>query len=222
MIYYVKVLEDKVEWQVYIEKIIDMMQMMYLQSCSIEDYCECFWKYVYCIVEYDFDVDYFYGEFFIEEEYCKCFEQVFYLIWEVCYCYYGYNVQEFIKKVKEMLEGFKWDGFVVIIGFYMKLAYCIWNKEYYVSDEVIKFDFKGLFKGELIMDEDENIENFVKGSNNNIINSNNINNNCCCFNNKWFGGGCFRGGCFGGGSFCGGCSNYCCSKCQMILVLFLK
>lgn len=46
-----------------------------------------------------------------------------------------------------MDEGFVRDGFVVVIGFYMKLVYWIWNKEYYVFDEVIKNDLKSLLGG---------------------------------------------------------------------------
>jgi uncharacterized membrane protein YgcG len=86
----------------------------------------------------------------------------------------------------------------------MKLAYRTWNKEHYVSDEVIKSDLKGLSKGELTMDEDENIENLAKGSSNN----NNNNNNRRRSNIKRSGGGRSRGGRSGGGSSRGGRSNY--------------
>lgn len=208
MIHYAKALEDKAERQAHIEKIIDMMQMMHPQSRSIEDYRERLWKHVYRIAEYDLDVDYPYGEPPTEEEHLKRPEQVPYPVWEARYRHYGHNVQELIKKAKEMPEGPKRDGFVATIGSYMKLAYRTWNKEHYVSDEVIKSDLKGLSKGELTMDEDENIENLAKGSSNN--NNNNNNNNRRRSNNKRPGGGRSGGSRSGGtgGRSRGGRSNY--------------
>lgn len=204
MIHYAKALEDKAERQAYIEKIIDMMQMMHPQSRSIEDYRERLWKHVYRIAGYELDVDYPYGDPPTEEEHRKRPEQVPYPVMEARYRHYGHNVQELIKRAKEMPEGPKRDGFVSTIGSYMKLAYRTWNKEHYVSDDVIKSDLKGLSKGELTMDEDENIENLAKGGSNN----NNNNNNRRRSNNKRSGGGRSRGGRSGGGSSRGGRSNY--------------
>lgn len=186
MIHYAKKLEDSAERQAYIEKIIDMMQMMHPQSRSIEDYRERLWKHVYRIAEYDLNVDYPYGTAPTEEEGRKRPDQVPYPVSEARYRHYGHNVQELIKKAKEMPEGPRRDGFVSTIGSYMKLAYRTWNKEHYVSDDVIKSDLKGLSKGDLTIDEDENIENLAKGSSNN--------NNRRRSNNKRSGGGRSRGG----------------------------
>ncbi|NRA50036.1 MAG: DUF4290 domain-containing protein [Phaeodactylibacter sp.] len=192
MIHYAKALEDKAERQAHIEKIIDMMQMMHPQSRSIEDYRERLWKHVYRIADYELDVDYPFGEPPTEEEGRKRPDKVPYPVWEARYRHYGHNVQVLIKKAKEMPEGPKRDGFVSTIGSYMKLAYRTWNKEHYVSDDVIKSDLKGLSKGELTMDEDENIENLAKISNNNNNNNNRRRSNNKRNNNN--GGGRSRGG----------------------------
>lgn len=191
MIHYAKKLEDRAERQVYIDKIIDMMQMMHPQSRSIEDYRERLWKHVYRIAEYELDVDYPYGDPPTEEEGRKRPDQVPYPVSEARYRHYGHNVQELIKRAKEMPEGPKRDGFVSTIGSYMKLAYRTWNKEHYVSDDVIKSDLKGLSKGDLTIDEDENIENLAKGSSSHPNNSNNRRRSN---NNKRSGGGRSRGG----------------------------
>jgi hypothetical protein len=190
MIHYAKKLEDRAERQVYIDKIIDMMQMMHPQSRSIEDYRERLWKHVYRIAEYELDVDYPYGDPPTEEEGRKRPDQVPYPVSEARYRHYGHNVQELIKRAKEMPEGPKRDGFVSTIGSYMKLAYRTWNKEHYVSDDVIKSDLKGLSKGDLTIDEDENIENLAKGSSH----PNNSNNRRRSNSNKRSGGGRSRGG----------------------------
>lgn len=193
MIHYARKLEDSAERQAYIEKIIDMMQMMHPQSRSIEDYRERLWKHVYRIAEYDLNVNYPYGDPPTEEEGRKRPDRVPYPVSEARYRHYGHNVQELIKKAKEMPEGPKRDGFVSTIGSYMKLAYRTWNKEHYVSDDVIKSDLKGLSKGDLTIDEDENIENLAKGSSNQS-HSNNSNNNRRRSSNKRSGGGRSRGG----------------------------
>lgn len=193
MIHYARKVEDSAERQAYIEKIIDMMQMMHPQSRSIEDYRERLWKHVYRIAEYDLNVDYPYGDPPTEEEGRKRPDRVPYPVSEARYRHYGHNVQELIKKAKELPEGPKRDGFVSTIGSYMKLAYRTWNKEHYVSDDVIKSDLKGLSKGALTIDEDENIENLVKGSSKQS-HSNNSNNNRRRSSNKRSGGGRSRGG----------------------------
>ena len=61
-----------------------------------------------------------------------------YPVSEARYRHYGHNVQVLIKKALEMEPGEKQDGFVRTIGSYMKLAYRTWNKEHFVSDDVIK------------------------------------------------------------------------------------
>ncbi|WP_246141533.1 DUF4290 domain-containing protein [Phaeodactylibacter luteus] len=179
MIAYAKELESREMRQAVIEKIIDMMQMMHPQSRSIEDYRERLWKHVFRIADYDLDVDYPYGDPPTEDEKRKKPDQVPYPVMEARYRHYGHNVQVLIKKAREMEEGPKREGFVSTIGSYMKLAYRTWNKEHYVSDEVIKGDLESLSGGELSMSENESIENLT---NNNTQggshhHSNNNNNN---------------------------------------------
>jgi hypothetical protein len=53
-----------------------------------------------------------------------------------------------------MPEGPKRDGFVAVIASYMKLAYRTWNKEHFVSDEVVKSDLESLSGGKLVLKEE--------------------------------------------------------------------
>ena len=52
-----------------------------------------------------------------------------------------------------MPEGPKREGFVEVIASYMKLAYKTWNKEHYVSDDIVKEDLEILSNGQLILHE---------------------------------------------------------------------
>ena len=51
--------------------------------------------------------------------------------------------------------------FVDVIGSYMKLAYKTWNKEHFVSDDMIRQDLQSITKGELSIDEDKDLDGLV-------------------------------------------------------------
>jgi len=59
-----------------------------------------------------------------------------------------------IEKALAMEDEEKKMGFAYVIGSYMKLAYKTWNREHYVSDNIIKQDLETLSKGQLILEED--------------------------------------------------------------------
>jgi len=80
-----------------------------------------------------------------------------------------------------MEEGPKRDGFVAVIGNYMKLAYKTWNREHYVSDEIIKRDLDVLSGGKLILQDNTSLDtlsnsNKRRSNNNNSRRSNHKNN----------------------------------------------
>ena len=52
-----------------------------------------------------------------------------------------------------MPEGPKKEGFVEVIASYMKLAYKTWNREHYVSDDVVKDDLEILSDSQLELHE---------------------------------------------------------------------
>ena len=52
-----------------------------------------------------------------------------------------------------MPDGPKKEGFVEVIGAYMKLAYKTWNREHYVSDDIVKEDLEILSDGKLALHE---------------------------------------------------------------------
>jgi hypothetical protein len=58
-----------------------------------------------------------------------------------------------MQKAIEMPDGPKKEGFVEVIGSYMKLAYKTWNKEHYVSDDIVREDLEILSDGQLSLHE---------------------------------------------------------------------
>jgi len=172
MIKYAKDIEKDELRQAFIERIVDLMLQMAPQSRNMEDYRDKLWKHVFRIAKYDIDVTPPNGDRPTKDEAEKRPDMIPYPVSEARYRHYGHNVQELIKKALEMEPGEKQDGFVRTIGSYMKLAYRTWNKEHFVSDDVIKNDLRGLSNGKLQLPEDESITNLT-----NNTSSNNNNNN---------------------------------------------
>lgn len=161
MIKYAKSIEQDELRQAFIERIIDLMLQMAPQSRNMEDYRDKLWKHVFRIADYDINVTPPNGQKPTKEESQKRPEMIPYPISEARYRHYGHNVQVLIKKALAMEPGEKQDGFVRTILSYMKLAYRTWNKEHYVSDDVIKNDLVGLSNGKLKLDEEESITNLT-------------------------------------------------------------
>ena len=80
---------------------------------------------------------------------------------EARFRHYGNNVTQLIKKAVSMEEGPIRDGFTKVIGSYMKLAYKTWNREHFVSDELIKSDLTTLSEGKLVLSEDISIDSLA-------------------------------------------------------------
>ena len=164
LINHAKTIEDPAYRQKFIEAIVDLMQQMHPQSRNIDDYRDRLWKHVFRIAKYELDVTPPNGKKPRPEDSKKRPDRVAYPVMEAKYRHYGHNVQQLIKKALSMPEGPKRDGFVAVIGSYMKLAYRTWNKEHYVSDDIIKGDLETLSNGQLSLDDNASIDN-LSGSN---------------------------------------------------------
>jgi Domain of unknown function (DUF4290) len=162
MIRYVKEVEDPRARQILVEKIIDMMIVMYPQNRSVEDYREKLWKHVFRMADYDLSVETPFERPTLEAAMRKP-DRVPYPRMGSGFRHYGNSVKELIAKAIEMEPGGKRDGLTATIASYMKLAYRTWNKEHFVSDEIIKTDLEILSKGLLTMDNDTAIENLTPG-----------------------------------------------------------
>ncbi len=165
LIGYAKTIEDDEYRQAFVERIINLMQQMHPQSKNLEDYREKLWKHVFRIADYDINVLPPSGEAPLPEDYRKKPSQVPYPSKTSRFRHYGHNVQTMINRALEMEEGPVKDGFIGVIGSYMKLAYRTWNREHYVSDDIIKEDLVTLSEGKLALKEDAFIDGLANAKN---------------------------------------------------------
>lgn len=165
---YAKTLEDDELRQRLAERIIRLMMQMVPQNRNIEDYKGKLWRHLFRIAQSDLRVSPPEGVKIPEDVSGRLIpEDVPYPTSEAKFRHYGHNVQTLIKKAIDMEEGPKKDGFVASIAAYMKLAYKTWNREHYVSDDVIKADLKAMSKGVLVLPEEQSLENLVNTNHSN-------------------------------------------------------
>ena len=142
-------IEDSEYRQAFVEEIVELMLNMSPQNRIFEEQRQKLWQHIFRITDYKIDVMPPNGKKPVPTELTKKPERVNYPAYTVTHRHYGHNVQMLIKKALAMEEGSKRDGFVEVIGSYMKLAYKTWIKEQYVSDDIIKTDLDTLSKGVL-------------------------------------------------------------------------
>ncbi len=159
LIQHAKTIEDPAYRQAFVEEVVNLMHQMHPQNRNIDDYREKLWKHVFRIAKYDLDVTPPGEEQPTPEDIYKRPDAVPYPSGAARYRHYGYNVQRLVRKGIEMEEGPIRQGFVKAIASYMKLAYRTWNKEHYISDDIIKNDLKSLSDGALTLDDDVSLDN---------------------------------------------------------------
>lgn len=159
LINHAKAIEDPEERQKFAERITRLMMQMNPQSKNLEDYHVKLWKHFFRIARYDIEVNPTKGERPTEQDERKQPDRIGYSQSNAKFRHYGQNVQQLIEKALGMEDGPKKDGFVAVIGSYMKLAFITWNKDLYVSDEVIKGDLESLSDGKLKIPADVPIDN---------------------------------------------------------------
>lgn len=161
LINHAKNIEDPEERQVFAERLTRLMMQMNPQSKNLEDYEEKLWKHFFRIAKYEIEVDAPGGIRPTKDDERKHPEKVPYSSSKAKFRHYGQNVQQLIEKAIAMEDGPVKDGFVAVIGSYMKLAFRTWNKDLYVSDEVIKGDLESLSDGNLKIPDDVPIDNLT-------------------------------------------------------------
>lgn len=160
MIEHAKTLTDLDRRQVFVEKIVDLMYIMNPQSRNVEDYRERLWKHVFRIAGYDLEgITPTHGPIPDPAKDKKKPEQIPYSASEARFRHYGHYVQLLMKKAMELEDGPVKDGMVAAISSYMKLAYRTWNREHFVSDDLIKGDLLALSDGKLSLPDEVAIEN---------------------------------------------------------------
>lgn len=159
-------IEEPAYRQQFCEQIVDLIQQLYPQSKSVEDYREKLWKHLFHIAKYDLEATTPSGSVPRPEDAKKRPDRVPYPFSDTRFKHYGNNIQRLIRRAVEMEEGPVKEGFVQTIGSYMKLAYKTWNREHYVNDEIIKGDLETLSGGKLTLEDNSRIDGLSNASRN--------------------------------------------------------
>ncbi len=167
LIQHAKTIENRDMRQAFIQKVILLMHQMNPQNRSIDEYKDKLWGHVFHIADYDIDVTPDVGDIPTRESARKKPDQIGYPHNDTRYRHYGYNVQKLTEKAIAMEDGSKKTGFVNAIASYMKLAYRTWNKDHYVSDEIIKGDLQKLSNGDLKVQDGVYLDGLSNNNNNN-------------------------------------------------------
>jgi len=192
LVRHTKTIEDQEERQAFAERVIDLMYQMNPQSRNVLEYRTKLWNHFFKIGGYDIDVLPPSGTKPTQEEVEIKPDIVEYPTKEKEFRHYGHFVRVLMDKAIAMEEGPSKEEFVEIIASFMKLAYKNWNREHYVSDEIILEDLKSLSKGKLSVSENTSLDTLTSavrnkpqrrrpnnrgGSNNNRRNNNKGRNN---------------------------------------------
>ncbi|MFT6807408.1 MAG: hypothetical protein ACJA01_000628 [Saprospiraceae bacterium] len=158
MIYAVREMEDTEKRQRLAEAIVGLMHQMSSGDRNNPDYRQKLWRHLFRIADYKLEVEAPEGIDISPESNDINVQPISYPDGVRKNRHYGKYVQVLIEKALGMEPGEKRDEFTMIIAYYMKLAYRTWNREHFVSDEVIKQDLLKMSKGELALGSDETIE----------------------------------------------------------------
>ena len=153
-----KTIEDPKDRQEFAEQLVELMYRMNPQSKNVLEYKTKLWKHLFKIAEYDIDVTPPNMEAPSKAEDQLKPDSIEYPIKEREFRHYGHNVRIMMEKAIAMEEGPIKQSFVEVIGSFMKLAYKNWNREHYVSDEIILEDLHSLSKGQLKVEENRSLD----------------------------------------------------------------
>ncbi|MCF8238048.1 MAG: DUF4290 domain-containing protein [Saprospiraceae bacterium] len=148
-----KTIEDPQARQIAADNIVEIMRIVNPQKNANEDTTDKLWQHFFRIADYQLDVKSSTGETPEKPNPKEIVRDLHYPVQEVKFRHYGHNIQQLVKKAQAMEPSEKRKELIVIIGSYMKLAYKTWNREPYVSDEVIKGDLEALSGNTLTLED---------------------------------------------------------------------
>lgn len=191
LVRHTKTIENSEDRQAFAERVIDLMYQMNPQSRNVLEYRTKLWNHFFIIGGFDLNVVPPSGIKPTPEEVHIKPDRVEYPTKEKEFRHYGHYVRVLMEKAIKMEDGPAKDEFVEVIASFMKLAYKNWNREHYVSDEIILEDLKSLSKGQLSVAENSSLDTLTsavrnkprrrpsnnRGSNNRRSNNKGRNNN---------------------------------------------
>jgi hypothetical protein len=192
MVAYICTLPTKEERNRHAQVVIDLMGFLNPHLRDVADFKHKLWDHLHIISDFKIDVDCPYPVPTSDVLHVKP-EALPYPQHRIRYKHYGKTVEVLIKQAKTIEDPQRKQLMVQSIANFMKMAYVTWNKDS-VTDETIISDLKELSNGELILEDNVNLnkvdisrpapssmrpKNIQKGgiqNNKNRQNSNNRNN----------------------------------------------
>ena len=159
---YKRQIEDDEKRQTFAEQVVNLMHQMNPQNKNVQEYRNRLWKHFFYIAEYDINIKAPEGLVIDEPAERKKPEPVEYPRHESKFRHYGHNVKSLINKAIAMEDGPIKEGFVETIAGFMKMAYKNWNREHYVSDEIVLEDLKAMSNGQLQVSENASLDTLAK------------------------------------------------------------
>jgi hypothetical protein len=157
MINVVRDIEDDKKRQDYAEAIVSLMHQMHPTDKNNPDSRIKLWRHLFKIANYDINVTPPDGIIPTPDNTTLQPGPIEYPEGTRKFRHYGKNVQVLVEKALSMEDSDKKEEFVMIIAAYMKLAYRTWNREHFVSDDVIKQDLETMSNGEIKISDDDSI-----------------------------------------------------------------
>lgn len=165
LIQHVKTIEDDEKRQAFAEQVVSLMHQMNPQNKSVIDYRNTLWKHFMIIGGFDMNIKIPEGIDLEAVKETQRPERISYPIKEKRFRHYGHNVKTLIAKAIAMEEGPIKVGFVDTIASFMKMAYKNWNREHYVSDEIVLSDLEAMSDGQLKVSENASLDGLARAVN---------------------------------------------------------
>lgn len=169
LIKYAKTVENREERQSIVEEIVALINQLNPQTRNLQEYRQKLWRHVLKMANYDLDVDIPEGVDTSKDNIEAKAKKVPYPQHQYNWRHYGHNIRMMIEKALKMEEGPIKQGYVETILSYMKLSYRTWNKEHFVSDDIIISDLGVISNNQLSVQDDHTIMVVTKS---NLPNSN--------------------------------------------------
>ncbi len=156
MVKYIITLPTKEERNKYAQAVIDLMGFLNPHLRDVADFKHKLWDHLHIISDYQIDVDSPYPKPTPEAKAVKP-AHIGYPQQRIKFKHYGKTVEKLIATAIEEENPERKAGMVQGIANFMKMAYVQWNKDN-VADEVIIKNLRELSEGQLVLEENVNLQ----------------------------------------------------------------
>jgi hypothetical protein len=163
MVAYICELPTKEERNQYAQVVIDMMGFLNPHLRDVADFKHKLWDHLHIISDFRIDVDSPYPKPSLEAIHLKP-EPLGYPNQRIRFKHYGKTIELMIERAKKIQDLDRKQNMIQAIANFMKMAYITWNKDT-VADETIIGDLRDMSNGELVLQDNINLNKVEVRSN---------------------------------------------------------